>query len=294
MTTLSFKTINTRGLGNYKKRKEFLNKFWYPLAEKPPDILFLQECHSSKACESQWKKDFQSRYVYFSHNTTSAGGLMIVIRNNVPFVLKHVVTTVDYMLVHCQIAKEEYVLVNIHNHMFNVSHYHEKITEWFHKIWDAVKQFPCHRILLAGDFNIGLDPLPSGCPVTYHSRTGTTFLQMFLEETELTDCWRLFHPNDNRNTCYQKFKSSITGSRIDFVFVSPLLLNYLVSSEIELAFQSDHCPVSALFLLNRNKKGRGVFRFPDFLTSDENYNKILADTIQDVVKAVHDDNPVEL
>ena len=154
MTTLNFQTINTRGLGNYKKCMEVLNKFWYLLADKTPDILFLQECHSTKACEKQWKKDFRSQYVYFSHDTATAGSLVIAVCNTVPFVLKHLVMTVDYMLIHCQIVREEYVLVNLHNRTFCQPNYQQKLTEWFHKFWDAVQQFPCHHILLAGNFNI--------------------------------------------------------------------------------------------------------------------------------------------
>ena len=85
----------------------------------------------------------------------------------------------------------------------------------------------------------------------------------------------------------------MSGSCLDFFLASPLLINYLTSSEIELAFQSDHSHVSASFLLNRNPKSRGMFHFPDFLVSDEKYNTILSETIQNVLKTVDDDNPIE-
>ena len=88
-------------------------------------------------------------------------------------------------------------------------------------------------------------------------------------------------------------ESFMSGSHLDFFLASPLLVNYLTSSEIELAFQSDHSPVSTLFLLHRNPKGKGMFRFPEFLVSDDKYSDILSETIQDVVKTVHSDAPVE-
>ena len=261
-------TFNTCGLGNYKKRTEVLNKFWYPLGSKPPDILFLQECHSTIESEGKWKKDFRSQHVYFNHDTATAGGLVIAVRNTLPFTLKHLITGTDYMLVHCEIAREEYVLVNIHNRHFGTSKYQQKLIDWFHKIWGAVQQFPCHRILMAGDFNLRLDPELSGVSASYHHKQGTDILQTFIEETDLTDCWRLCHPNDIRYTYHTKRKSWVGGSCLDFFLASPLLVNYLISSDIELAFQSDHSPVSASFLLYRNPRGKGIFRFPNFLVSD--------------------------
>ena len=73
------------------------------------------------------------------------------------------------------------------------------------------------------------------------------------------------------------------GSTLDYLFVSPLLANYLHSSSVGLQFQSDHCPLEATFLLNRNPRGPGIFHFPGYLLGDTSFCSILTDMIQEIV-----------
>ena len=76
MNKLSVTSLNTRGFGNFKKCHDVLDKIWFNQFTKI-DILFLQETHSTPKDKISWKKQFQTRYLYFSHDTTSAGGLLI-------------------------------------------------------------------------------------------------------------------------------------------------------------------------------------------------------------------------
>ena len=114
MNKLSVTSLNTRGFGNFKKCHDVLNKIWFNHLAKI-DILFLQETHSTPKDEISWKKQFQTSYLYFSHVTNYAGGLLIEIKQHLSFVLNHLIVHQHYLLLHCTIAEEEYMFVNVHN-----------------------------------------------------------------------------------------------------------------------------------------------------------------------------------
>ena len=285
MTSLHCTSVNVRGLSNYQKRREILQKFWFPTVGVAPHILFLQETHSLPSCETLWKQEFRTKNVYFSHDTAKAGGILLAFRNNVQFHLKHSVMTDSYIIIHCTIDSEEYIFVNVYNRIFptRTKKYKNDIVQFLQCLWAAISQFNCPHILIGGDFNIKLDDFVA--PSTPHSTppTGQTFLQDFLNDTDMTDCWRLLHPTISRHTFYYKFKGSTLGSHLDYFFASPLLVNYLHEADIGTSFQSDHSPIHISFFLHHNEKGKGLFRFPDHLITDEDYNIVLADTIQDVL-----------
>ena len=113
MDKLQVLTLNVHGLANYKKCQEILSHFWFPTTTTRPQILFLQETHSTKSIEQLWSCEFQSRNVFFSHETTTAGGLLITIRNGLPFTCHEVLVDVSYIILYCTIAGEQYVLTNV-------------------------------------------------------------------------------------------------------------------------------------------------------------------------------------
>ena len=287
MKYLTVTTLNARGLGNNKKRNEVLNKHWFSAidTDNEVDVLLIQEAHSTLSDERFWSLNFRTNNIFFSHDTTASGGLIIAVKQRLPFVLLHSVTTVNYIILHCTIADEEYVLVNVHNRYFTCKNRRQKIVRLLSQMWDTVQKFNCHRILIGGDFNLSLDCTVDG---TQRSLVDQILID-FLEDTDLVDSWRLFHPSTLRNTWHGHSFSRPTGSRIDYIFVSPLLANYLHASDIGLSFQSDHSPVTSNFLLHRNPKGKGLFRFPNYLIHDVTYCEMLASVVSDVVRSCSTD-----
>ena len=52
------------------------------------DLIFLQETHTTKNCESQWKKEWGSS-IMFSHGRTNARGVAVLIRSGLDIVIQH-------------------------------------------------------------------------------------------------------------------------------------------------------------------------------------------------------------
>ena len=69
--SLKFLSLNVRGLGNLRKRRAIFT--W--CRKQNADLIFLQETHSTKNCESQWKKEWGS-FIIFSHGSANVAVLI--------------------------------------------------------------------------------------------------------------------------------------------------------------------------------------------------------------------------
>ena len=72
-----FISLNTRGIGNYRKRRTIFT--W--LRKQKPDVVFLQETHSTQGNEVSWQREWGATLIC-SHGANNARGVAILIRNN--------------------------------------------------------------------------------------------------------------------------------------------------------------------------------------------------------------------
>ena len=91
----------------------------------------------------------------------------------------------------------------------------------------------------------------------------------FMDTHELTDVWRVAHPDSKRYTSFQ----SGTLTRIDLMLASPSFLTHVVNSAIGVSYATDHAPVYMIFSLSQDIRGRGLWRCPAYLLKDPVYVK---------------------
>ena len=84
--TLKIISLNVRGISNFKKRRTIFT--W--CRRKNADVIFLQETHSSKATEVQWKNEWGGKML-FSHGSPNSCGTAILINNKVNCTVLHTV-----------------------------------------------------------------------------------------------------------------------------------------------------------------------------------------------------------
>ena len=74
--TLKIMSLNVRGISNFKKRRTIFT--W--CRRKSADVIFLQETHSNKTTEIQWKNEWGGKML-FSHGSPNSCGTAILINN---------------------------------------------------------------------------------------------------------------------------------------------------------------------------------------------------------------------
>ena len=111
---LKLASLNTRGLGDKKKRRTVL-KWLQSNHSKREGIIFLQETHTTELSEQIWKKDWDGQ-AFFSHGTCGSRGVAILIPKSMSITVNNRITDDNGRLIilHCKIDDEKFVLVNIY------------------------------------------------------------------------------------------------------------------------------------------------------------------------------------
>lgn len=104
-------------------------------------------------------------------------------------------------------------------------------------------------------------------------RSQSSPLTPLLSNCHLIDAWRSFHPDSREYTHFSHPHNS--WSRIDYVLLTPLLLQRVESVQIEDMVISDHSPV-ILQMTDILPRGKDyLWRFPTYLAQDEEFRAVL-------------------
>jgi len=108
---LKLVSLNVRGISNCTKRRTIYT--W--CRKQKGDFVFLQETHSKKETEVQWKNEWGGE-ILFLHGSPNSCGTAISIRNNRNYSVLS--TTRDplgrFIILKIQIDDKVYVLINIY------------------------------------------------------------------------------------------------------------------------------------------------------------------------------------
>ena len=179
-------TFNCRGIQDHVKRR----KVFHYLRSIESDIVFLQETHSSKSDEIFWKQQWGEK-AWFSSHTSNSRGVAILIRNHVSMVLNssYCDTNGRYLIISASVNDVPLILVNLYGP-------NNDDPNFFLEVFSKVEQFNYTSILCAGDFNAVLGPLDyQGGRDTHSNIRASDMLKTLIEEFNLCDIWRNFHPN---------------------------------------------------------------------------------------------------
>ena len=72
-------------------------------------------------------------------------------------------------------------------------------------------------------------------------------------------------------------------SRLDYILVHLILKLFIITSEIGIAYRSDHSPISICLQFNNQKRGKCVWKFNNSLLSDFEYINKVKKVIQEVL-----------
>ena len=112
-------SLNVRGISNFQKRRMIFT--W--CRKKCADIIFLQETHSKKETELQWKSEWGSE-IMLSHGSCNSRGVAILLKRGVDFsVQSKILDPVGrFIILKADIADTTYVLINICDFLWENGH----------------------------------------------------------------------------------------------------------------------------------------------------------------------------
>lgn len=263
-------SFNVNGMRNDNKRREIFNY----LKHFNSHIILLQETHSVLEDERVWNNEWGNKII-FNHGTSNARGVAVLIDRNCPVRVETFRTDLEgrYLIIDMKLDSFKFVLVNVYGP-------NEDNPQFFIKLFENIENRNNNSMIMAGDFNTSLDP-----EMDLYNNKGSLhtkkreILKQYLEEKDLTDIWRIKHPEARTFTWKKPNVNDLVMSRIDHIFISQDFAAKVNSAEIKPKYKSDHSRLTLSLDLSVHKRGRGVWKFNNLHLKDKEFLELMNATI---------------
>ena len=273
MENVEILTLNCRGLGERKKRKDVFNY----LRNMKCNIYCLQDTHWVKNQEhyvrSEW--GFQC---YMSYGTSASRGTAILFNNNFEYQVKKVRTDPkgNWVALHFEVLEYDVTLINLYGP-------NSDSPEFYYNLLSIIDEFDTPHNICCGDWNI-IQDIEIDC---YHySRVNNPKARDVVldlnKQKDMCDPWRILNPESVKCTWHVKDFSK--GSRLDYFLISSELLSLVQGSDIKNKYRSDHSSVVLKLSFVKIPKGKSFWKFNNSLLREQEYVDIIKTTIQNVIK----------
>ena len=268
---ITLSTFNCRGIQDFVK----MRKVFHHLRSITNDIIFLQETHSSVNDEKFWKQQWGEHAWFCSHSSNSRG-VAILIRNHISPVLNSLYADPNgrYLIMSVTLKGLSLILCNMYAP-------NEDDPEFFLEVFAKIDQFNQAPLIIAGDFNAVLGPLDyQGSRQKHCNIKASEIISLLMDEYNLKDIWRNFHPNLRHYTRHQSNPRVL--SRLDYILISDTLVNNCLNSKISPGVQSDHSVVTLKFKDDQPSKGPGYWKLNcSYLHNDADFIMMVKQKIND-------------
>ena len=158
---------------------------------KKPDILFLQETHTTAEAETIWKLDWGKEAV-FAHGSGAARGTCILFRQSINKKIYKEITDPNgrYIILDMEHEGLRMTLANIYAP-------NDDDTSFYINVIQLIESLPNDNQIIGGDFNLVLDleiDKKGGRKVTH--RNSQFLLKNWMEDADIVDIWRTQHPEE--------------------------------------------------------------------------------------------------
>ena len=276
--TLKIASLTVRGLGEAAKRRDIFHYFNI----KPFQVILLQELHCTKKTEHLWKAEWGHNMILAQGSSVSKG-VGILIKNNCSYTIHRSVidpngryVILDLTLLECRLTLVNLYGPNVHN------------PEFFKEIIKILDEMPNLYRIIGGDFNLVLDnkmDKKGGNPV-HQNKLSQEVILSWIRECGLVDIWRQNNLSQERFTWTRRKPTPIL-CRLDFFLIDETMTSNVMKADISFGVKTDHSMISLEIKTTENKRGPGFWKFNCSLLQDDNYIKLIKETIQETIT----DNP---
>ena len=213
-----------------------------------------------------------------SHGESNSRGVAIVITKHYEANVLNIQCDNEGRIIVIDIERNgtTYTIGNIYAPTRNFETEQQRVFRNFTEILETMTN---DHYILGGDFNLYLNPRfdkLDSLQEQHDNRNYRADISSFLDVNNIVDVWRVINPDKKIFTWHQGNKRS----RLDYIFLSEHLLNYVEDSGILPAIQSDHSRITlSLKTGNEATKGSGFWKFYSSLLHDQTYVRDLKTVI---------------
>ena len=258
-TDLRILSLNTRGLRSNAKRK-VLFKF---IKKQKYNVVCLQETHVTKEVVDQWSKEWGRGSIIYNESTANSCGQMILLCENIEK-YNTLYNSRRILAVDVELLEKKLTIVNVYAPNNNT----DKIT-FFEELGTVISNLDLASLVICGDFNTVLSNDLDVISGEKHASAVTDKFKQLLEEHDLYDVWRMFHPQEKEFTWSKKYP--FIARRLDYVLMNDELFDKTIESYLISIPYSDHRGCVALIKIANIERGPGMWKFNNSLLKDIEY-----------------------
>ncbi len=265
--------MNCRGLNGKQKRRDVMDY----LRNKNASIICLQDVHFTDNMESIVKAEWGGEGV-FSFFASNSRGVVIFISNKLDYTIHKTQTDNcgNWVALDISLNGTRITLISVYGPNEDKPIFYEKIRR-------LVDDFNNAHCILCGDWNVIQDPvLDTSNYIHVNNPKARNVMLEMKHQCGLIDPWRLQNPKLRRFTWRQK--TPLKQSRLDYFLLSDELTTYLISSEIEPGYRTDHSLITLVLDLAKIKRGKGFWKFNNSLLKDSDFSARIKNKISEVKK----------
>ena len=248
------------------------------LKTKQYDIYMLQEVHYKKEFNTTWKSDWGNTCV-FSGNKSNSEGVAILFNSKHSIEIKQELEIIEgrILLVTIKVHDSEFTLINIYGPNKDDTNILVQLEKYILKHSDKT-------YIIGGDFNTVLNENmdKKNGNIGTHKKCREKLLEL-LNVANLTDSWRLKHPDKRQYTWHSNSKPHI-HCRLDYFLISDNIINILKDTSISPGYKTDHSLVSLTLSTLKYERGPGYFKLNNSILTDENYQNNIRKCIIDTAR----------
>ena len=256
--------ITATAIGNLHKRGKI---FTYLKDKIKNGVCFLQETHSIPSQEQKWQAQWNGK-MYFSHGSSNSTGCAIAFTSNFNFQLikESKDTSGRFLILEVLIDKIRYLMINLYNANSEVEQL-QVLDSLASKLDDHDTDGDCIPIF-GGDFNLYFDTsldCSGGNPLL--KKRSIAKLMTILDRLDASDIFRIRFPDTKQYTFLRK--NPTIRRRLDYIFISNNVQEFVDTVKILPSYMSDHAPV--LITINPSSsrnRGNYSWKFNNSLLQD--------------------------
>ena len=255
------------------------------LKDQSYNIILLQETHSTHDIIDNWTAEW-GKNAYFSGTKSNSQGVCILINDEFSCDILNYFDIIKGRLQALELKINDTIIT-----VLNIYGPNKDEVSLFEKLEEFVLLNDDKSLIIGGDFNTFLDvdkDRKNGlkdCHKNIRKKLNT-----IINTNSLTDIWRVQHPNTNKYTWHSNTKP-IIFSRLDYFLISNNLVNFVSKTEIKSGYNTDHSIITLNVNFVKIDKGPGVFKINNSILLQNEYQKIIKNSIKNIVDINKDCNP---
>lgn len=275
MTEFKTISVNCRGLGTFKKRKDV----FMHLRKYNADVLFLQDVHVARGNENKFRNAW-GRDVIVSPFTSNARGVAILSgrTQTIDFFDPDIDPNGNYIICKAKIIDQTYVLVCVYGPNTDSPQFYLDMSD---KILEKTENVL--PIIMAGDFNLvfsqELDTRNYSRENNVRSRQELCNL---MERHDLIDVYRQLNPCTKRFT-WRRHGPVIKQARLDFFLLSRNSSSNVTYVDIKPGYRTDHSLITLDLTISNQTRGNGWYKFNVSLLKDISYSHKMFTAFEEVI-----------